>query len=71
MQKILSLNKTDADLLISQRGYKSEAENRKQTENLSEIFNRLSQMGYTLDLFDQKDKEALYGIKQAFIYLFH
>ena len=51
-------NKTDTDHLISQRDFNLEAENSKKIENLPEISNRLSQMGYTLDLFNQKDEEA-------------
>ena len=55
-------NKTDTEHLISQKDL--EAENRKQTENLPEIFHCLNQKGYTLDLFNQKDEEALYEIFQ-------
>lgn len=55
-------NKTDVDHFVSQKNFNSEAENSKQAENLSEISNRLSEMGYTLDLFDQKDEKALYEI---------
>lgn len=56
-------NKTDTEhLIMPQRDFNLEAENSKQTENLPEIYNRLSQMGYTLDLFNQKDEEALYEI---------
>lgn len=51
-------NKTDAEQLIAQRDFNLKAE----TENLPEISNRLSQMGYTLDLFNQKDEGALYEI---------
>jgi DNA-binding MarR family transcriptional regulator len=60
-------NTTDADSLISQKSDKSEVANSKQMENLTEISNRLHQMGYTLDLFDQKDKKALYGIFQEVV----
>jgi len=49
-------NKTDTKHLIPQRDFNLE------TENLAEISNRLSQMGYTLNLFNQKDEEALYEI---------
>lgn len=55
-------NKIDADHSILPRDFNLEAENSQQTENLPEISNRLSQMGYTLDLFNQKDEEALYEI---------
>lgn len=57
-------NKTDTEHLITQRDFNLEAEHNKQIENLPEISNRLSQMGYTLDLFNQKDEEALYEIFQ-------
>lgn len=57
-------NKTDTEHLIPQRDFNLEAEHNKQIENLPEISNRLSQMGYTLDLFNQKDEEALYEIFQ-------
>jgi len=55
-------NKTDADYFVSQKHFNSEADNGIQTENLSEISNRLSEMGYTLDLFNQKDENELYEI---------
>lgn len=55
-------NKTDTEHLIAQRNFNLKAETSKQTESLPEISNRLSQMGYTLDLFNQKDEEALYEI---------
>ena len=35
-------------------------DNSKKIESLLEISNRLSQMGYTLDLFDEKDEKGLY-----------
>lgn len=56
-------NKTDADPLASHL----EGEIRQQIESLPEIFNRLTQMGYTLDLFNQKDEEALYEIFQEVV----
>jgi DNA-binding MarR family transcriptional regulator/ribosomal protein S18 acetylase RimI-like enzyme len=55
-------NKTDADHLAPQRDFNVGAENSQQTESLSKISNRLNQMGYTLDLFNQKDEGALYEI---------
>lgn len=39
-----------------------EMENSQQIEGLSEISNRLNQMGYKLGLFNQKDEEGLYEI---------
>lgn len=60
-------NEPDADSLISQKEFHPEEGNRQQTESLPEIFNRLSQMGYTLNLFNQKDEEALYEIFQEVV----
>lgn len=37
------------------------------TESLPEIYSRLAQLGYTLDLFNQKDEEALYEIFQEVV----
>jgi L-amino acid N-acyltransferase YncA len=39
-----------------------DTEKTKQVESLDEISKRLSKMGYTLDAYDLKDKEALYEI---------
>lgn len=60
-------NEPDADSLISQKEFHPEEENRPQIESLPEIFNRLSQMDYTLNLFNQKDEEALYEIFQEVV----
>ncbi|NDE64159.1 MAG: hypothetical protein EB053_07405, partial [Chlamydiae bacterium] len=38
-----------------------------QVESLNEISKRLSKMGYTLDSYDPKDKEALYEIFQQVV----
>lgn len=43
-------------------GVESGADTSKKIESLVEISERLNQLGYTLDLFDQKDEEALYDI---------
>lgn len=51
-----------ANYLVLDRGFEFEKQDNKKIENFSEISNRFSQMGYTLDLFHQKDKEALYEI---------
>lgn len=40
----------------------SRADNSIKIESLCEIFDRLHQMGYTLNLFDQKDEKGLYAI---------
>lgn len=57
-------NITNTEHLIPQRDFNLEGEHNKQIEKLPEIYNRLSQMGYTLDLFNQKDEETLYEIFQ-------
>lgn len=54
-------NKIDMEHVTEQHGTSSRADGSK-IESLVEISNRLSQMGYTLDLFDQKDEEGLYDI---------
>jgi DNA-binding MarR family transcriptional regulator/L-amino acid N-acyltransferase YncA len=43
------------------------ADNIKKIESLPEIFSRLGQLGYTLDLFDEKDEESLYQIFQEVV----
>lgn len=58
-------NKTGVDHLTLHRDF--EVEDSKKIESLSEIFNRLSQMGHALDLFDQKDEEGLYKIFQEVV----
>lgn len=50
------------DHLASQHGANSEVDSSKKIESLPEISNRLNQMGYTLEPFDQKDQEELYDI---------
>lgn len=55
-------NKVDAKDLASQKSANCEADNSRKIESLVEISNRLSQMGYTLDLFDERDEEGLYDI---------
>ncbi len=42
-------------------------DNSKKIESLPEIFSRLGQLGYTLDLFDEKDEERLYEIFQEVV----
>jgi DNA-binding MarR family transcriptional regulator/L-amino acid N-acyltransferase YncA len=51
-----------ANCLILDHGFEFEKQDNKKIESFFEISNRLSQMGYTLDLFHQKDEEALYEI---------
>lgn len=42
------------------------ADNSKRIESLPEIFSRLSQLGYTLDLFDEKDEKDEEGLSEIF-----
>lgn len=43
------------------------SESSKKIESLPEISSRLSQLGFTLDLFDEKDEEGLYEIFQEVV----
>ncbi len=55
-------NKVYPEHSASQCSAKCDADNCKKIESLDDISNSLSQMGYTLNLFDEKDEEDLYNI---------
>lgn len=55
-------NNIDKEYLSKQHGTNLSVDSNKKIESLPEISDRLNQMGYTLDPFDQKDEEGLYEI---------
>jgi DNA-binding MarR family transcriptional regulator/GNAT superfamily N-acetyltransferase len=57
-----------ANYLMLDRSFKGEEQDGKKIESFSEISERLSQMGYTLDLFHEKDEERLYEIFQEVVH---
>lgn len=54
--------KVNKEHFASQDGSSSGAVNSKKIDSLLEISDRLNQMGFTLNLFEQKDEEGLYDI---------
>jgi len=60
-------NQVDAEYLPSQHSANHSSDHNKKIESLPAISSRLAQLGFTLDLFDEKDEERLYEIFQEVV----